>query len=106
MRVNTNYLGVTFPEEAFESGDQETLWQDEYSPQFPLARVLFYQADNWNPGLFPYGGTCEPEPCVPQPQANPNQPPGSRDLIAILDDADAAALTFPTRRSRTTPATS
>jgi hypothetical protein len=96
MRVDTNYLGVTFPAEAFESGDQDTLWQDEYSPQYPLARVLFYQADNWNPGLFPYGGTCEPEPCVPQPQANPNQPPGSRDLIAIVDDADAAPLTFPT----------
>jgi len=96
MRVNTNYLDAKFPEEAFESQDQNTLWSDEYSPQFPLARVLFYQADNWNPGLFPYGGTCEPEPCVPQPQANPNEPPGSRDLLAIVDEADADPLDFPT----------
>jgi hypothetical protein len=94
MRVNTNYLDTQFPEEALESQDQYALWEDQYSPQFPLTRVVAYQASNYDPGVNPFQETCAPpEGC--EPTANPNQVPGQRDLLSILDEPDAAADSFP-----------
>jgi hypothetical protein len=95
MRVNTNYTSTTLPEEAFESEDPYPVWQDEFSPQFPLTHVVDEQADNTSPGANPYTAQCNPgQTCLPQP--NGNEPPGTRDLIAIVDEPDAVADDFPT----------
>jgi hypothetical protein len=99
MHVNIAFQGTQFPEEAFESQDQYKAFQLEYSPQFPLDRVVAYQADNWDPGYNLFNSQCTgppPTPPICEPQTNSNQLPGSRDLVAIIDEADAAGDDFPT----------
>jgi PBP superfamily domain len=97
-RVNLNFQNLQLPAQALESQDPYKAFQLEYSPQFPLTRALAYQADNWDPGYNIWNtASCAPEPCAPPPPpANPNLIPGSRDLVAILDEADAAGDDFPT----------
>jgi hypothetical protein len=93
MHVNLNYLGTQFPEQQFTSQDNFFDWSQSYSPTFPLAKVVLYQADNWDPGI-----SLQPDPGTKPPTypSNPVEPPGTRDLEAILDEGDAAALDFPT----------
>jgi hypothetical protein len=95
MRVNVNYLNLRLPEQAFTVQDPYPVWQDEFSPQFPLTRVAEEQADNTSPGANPADEQCNPGgTCVPQP--NGNEQPGTRDLMAIVDEPDAVADDFPT----------
>jgi PBP superfamily domain len=49
----------------------------------------------YNPGVNPYQPQCTPGgPCLPTP--NPIEPPGTRDLMAFVDQPDAVADDFPT----------
>jgi hypothetical protein len=93
MHVDLNYLGTHFPVEQFTSQDSFFDWSQSYSPTFPLAKVVLYQADNWDPGV-----ALQPNPGTQPPTypSNPAEPPGTRDLVAILDEGDAAALDMPT----------
>lgn len=93
MHINLNYQGTHFPEQQFTAQDNFFDWSQSYSPTFPLAKVVLYQADNWNPGV-----ALQPNPGTNPPTypSNPVEPPGTRDLVAILDEGDAAALDFPT----------
>jgi hypothetical protein len=93
MRVNLNYQGVTFPEEQFQTQDPFEAWTHSFSPQFPLAKVVLYQSTNWDPGIAIQPTVIQGEP--PTYPANSVEYPGSRDLDAVLDLADAQADDLP-----------
>jgi hypothetical protein len=93
MRVNLNYQGVTFPEQQFQTQDPFQAWTHSFSPQFPLAKVVLYQSTNWDPGIAIQPTVIPGEP--PTYPANGVEYPGSRDLEAILDLADAQADDLP-----------
>jgi hypothetical protein len=93
MRVNINYQGTTLPEQQFQAEDPFEAWNHSFSPQFPLAKVVLYQSLNWDPGV-------SIQPVVdgsgpPSYPANSVETPGTRDLDAILDLADATADDMP-----------
>jgi hypothetical protein len=86
--VNTDYLNLPLPANAFNSMDPYPLIAHRYTPVFPLSQVAQYQADNWYPATdweLQLGN---------YPKLDP-ETPGNRALFAILDEADAAAYLFP-----------
>jgi hypothetical protein len=91
MHVNTNYLGTQYPTNTFLSLDPFKVMSDLYSPVFPASKVATYQVDNWDPGTSWIPTNTIP-PTYP---AQPVEPPGTRALFAVLDEADAAAFDLP-----------
>jgi hypothetical protein len=88
MHVNTDYLHLKLPVDAFTSMDPYPLVAHRYDPVFPLSQVAAYQAENWYPATnwqLELGNF---------PKLNP-EVPGNRALFAIVDQADAAADLFP-----------
>jgi hypothetical protein len=93
MRVNINYQGEQFPEDEFTAQDPFEAWNHSFMPQFPLSKVVSYQAFNWDPGI-----SIQPVVVVGGPPTYPPnaaEVPGTRDLEAILDLADATADQMP-----------
>lgn len=94
MHVNTNYLAVRYPTDSFTGQDNYPIIAHRYNPTFPLGgsvnSVAGYQVQNWDPGTSwvkdQYGNFSRDQV----------EPPGERDLFAVLDQADAAAYRFPT----------
>jgi hypothetical protein len=86
--VNTDYLNLPIPTDAFTSRDAYPLIAHRYTPVFPLSQVAQYQAENWYPATnwqLQLGNYPKLVPEVP----------GDRALLAIVDQGDAAAYRFP-----------
>jgi hypothetical protein len=89
MTVNGWFRGLRYPVDASIAMDPYPVIAHRFNPVFPLGRVAFYQVSNWDPGTSwekDQFGNFPPDPI---------QPPGQRALIAILDQASAAAFLFP-----------
>lgn len=88
--VNTYYLGLKYPTDTITTQDPFTPVALQYSPVFPLSKIAYYQALNWQPGLSDskddYGNYIALTP----------ETVGERALFAITDESDAAAFLFPT----------
>jgi hypothetical protein len=89
MHVNTFYRGVKYPTNTFTAQDPSLEYSHLYNPVFGLNNVVNFQAvnaypgDSWvkdNTGNFP---------------AEPPEPVGDRELVAVMDQADAALNGFP-----------
>ena len=91
MHVNTYYLGLKYPTDAFLPMDPYFPLSSQYSPVYPLATVSTDQAENIVPGTQ---DTRDQQ--TGNYDALPPQVPGNRDLWAITDEADAAKFLFPT----------
>jgi hypothetical protein len=89
MHVNTDYLRMQLPTNAFASMDPYPLIAHRYAPVFPLSLVAQYQADNWYPAT-----DFEKDPTGNFPKLQP-QTPGNRDLFAVLDEGDTASFLLP-----------
>jgi ABC-type phosphate transport system substrate-binding protein len=89
MRVNSYYKGLKYPLDSFTAMDPYPVISHKYSPVFPLSLADSYQAENWDPGT-----SWEKDQDGNFPK-DPIQIPGERALIAILDQASAAAFRFP-----------
>ncbi len=89
--VNTYYLGVQYPTDAFLTMDPYFPLSVLYSPVYPLATVATDQAENIQPGTQD-----QRDQTTGTYDALPPQVPGDRDLWAVLDEADAARFLFPT----------
>ena len=92
MHVNTNYLGLKYPNDSFTGQDSYPLIAHKFNPVFPLSLVASYQAQNWEPGT-----DWEKDQFGNFPR-DPIEIPGERALFAVLDDGDAAAFRFPVAR--------
>ena len=92
MHVNTNYLGLKYPNDSFTGQDSYPLIAHKFNPVFPLSLVASYQAQNWEPGT-----DWEKDQFGNFPR-DPIQIPGQRALFAVLDYGDAAAFRFPVAR--------
>jgi hypothetical protein len=88
--INTYYLGLTWPYNSFVPQDPYPIIQHEYNPVFPLYTVASDQVLNWPPGTSVTKDQTGNYPRLP------NQVPGQRALIAVLDQGDSAAFLFPT----------
>jgi hypothetical protein len=88
--VNTDYLGETYPEDAFTTQDSFAEVSYQYSPVYPLSKVAWYQALNWVPGTED-----TKDPLTGNYDDLPQESVGDRDLFAILDQPDAARFAFP-----------
>lgn len=89
MRVDSYYKGLKYPQDSFTAMDPYPVIAHKYSPVFPLSLADSYQAENWDPGT-----SWEKDQYGNYPK-DPIQIPGERALIAILDEASAAAFRFP-----------
>jgi ABC-type phosphate transport system substrate-binding protein len=89
MRVNSYYKDLKYPVDSFTAMDPYPVIAHKYSPVFPLSLADSYQAENWDPGT-----SWQKDQYGNYPK-DPIQIPGERALIAILDEASAAAFRFP-----------
>jgi hypothetical protein len=89
--MNTNYLGVVYPNNTLVGQDNYIIIQHEYDPVFPLSTVAADQVENWPPAY-----SIEKDPVTGNYDRLSPQLPGQRALIAIVDQGDAAAFLFPT----------
>lgn len=89
MHVNTGYLGLKYPTDAFTTQDPYFPLAQRYSPTYPLSSVAQYQAQNTEPG------TSDQKDPLGNYEDLPVLAPGQRDLYAIVDEADAADFLFP-----------
>ena len=89
MRVNSYDKGLKYPLDSFTAMDPYPVIAHKYSPVFPLSLADSYQAENWDPGT-----SWQKDQYGNYPK-DPIQIPGERALIAILDEASAAAFRFP-----------
>jgi hypothetical protein len=92
--VNSSYLGVQFPETQFVGQDSSGPVAFTYQPVAPPSLVGRYMADN-----VPSGNNFITQPCVGSNELCPvpfvEETPGQRQLLAILDQPDAAAFGIP-----------
>jgi hypothetical protein len=88
--VNTYYLGLQYPTQAFLTMDPYFPLSVLYSPVYPLATVATDQAENIQPGTQD-----QRDPTNGNYDALPPQVPGDRDLWAVVDEADSARFLFP-----------
>jgi len=91
MHVNTYYLGLKYPTDAYLPMDPYIPLATQFSPTYPLATVGTYQAQNWMPGTQD-----TKDPTTGNYTALLPETPGDRDLFAFTDQADAATFLFPT----------
>jgi hypothetical protein len=96
QHVNTFYLGTQYPAQQFVGQDQDGSPGFSYLPVFPPSGVATYQADNWLPGL----SWTQPQTCAGTPPKcyyahDLVESPGTRSLIAVLDNPDASAFMLP-----------
>jgi hypothetical protein len=91
VHLNTWYNGLQYPTNEFVGQDNFPLTQLGYTPVFPLSRVTADMVENWPPGQ----DSSSPNLQGPGFQRFKSQPPGTRSLVAILDQGDAAAFLFP-----------
>jgi hypothetical protein len=89
MHMNTDYLGLKYPQDSFSDQDSYPVIAHKVDPLFPLSLVAQYQAENWDPG------TDWEKDETGNFEKDPIQVPGERGLFAIVDEADAAAFRFP-----------
>jgi ABC-type phosphate transport system substrate-binding protein len=89
MRVNSYDKGLKYPLDSFTAMDPYPVIAHKYSPVFPLSLADSYQAENWDPGT-----SWQKDQYGNYPK-DPIQIPGERALVAILDEASAAAFRFP-----------
>ena len=97
MTVNTNYLGIDYPADAFELRDPHDWMKAVFAPLQGLNQVARKLVTN------SFGGTSyelvgdplKPKKCGDD--INPGiAPPGSRAFVAIIDSGNAGAYRFPT----------
>lgn len=91
MHVNTYYLGLRYPTQAFLPMDPYLPVSTQYSPVYPLATVSEDQALNQPPGTMDTR-----DPTTGNFDTLSPEIPGDRDLWAVDDEADAARFLFPT----------
>ncbi len=91
MHVNTDYLGLKYPTNAFLPMDPYFPVSSQYSPVYPLATVARDQSLNQPPGTMDTR-----DPTTGNFDTLPPEVPGDRDLWAVDDEADAARFLFPT----------
>ena len=89
--VNSHYLGLRYPTDAFLPMDPYLPVSVLYSPVYPLATVATDQAENIQPGTQDTR-----DPSTGNYDALPPQIPGDRDLWTLTDQGDAARFLFPT----------
>jgi hypothetical protein len=89
MHVNTDYMNLKYPTDAFTAQDSYPVIAHKYSPVFPLATVDQLQAANWDNGT-----DWEKDDTGNFPK-DPIEVPGERALFAITDEGSAAAFKFP-----------
>jgi hypothetical protein len=89
--VNTYYLGLKYPTDAFLPMDPYFPVSQQYSPVYPLSLVGSDQALNQPPGTMDTRDVT-----TGNYDALPPEVPGDRDLWAIDDEADSARFLFPT----------
>ncbi|MGD0558364.1 MAG: hypothetical protein ABSA93_25715, partial [Streptosporangiaceae bacterium] len=82
MHVNTSYLGLSYPTDQFTTQDPFLAVSMRYSPVYPLAKVAWYQALNWEPGTED-----TIDPASNNYDSLPELAVGQRDLFAVLDEA-------------------
>ena len=95
--LNTWYNGLQYPTNGFAGQDTFPLTQLGYAPVFPLngvSGVVPDMVENWPPGQ----DWTKPNPPGSPPgfQRFQSEPPGTRALVGIVDQGDAAAELFPT----------
>jgi hypothetical protein len=90
MHVNTYYLGLQYPTDAFLPMDPYFPLAQQYNPTYPLASIATYQAQNWEPG----DGDVK-DPTTGNYTALSPQTPGNRSLFALTDEGAAANFLFP-----------
>jgi hypothetical protein len=90
MHVNTNYLGVNWPQDAFTAQDSYLIISHKFSPDFPLSAVVALQAENADNGTSYQINDQTQNYDKDSPEVT-----GARALFAIVDDGDAADLGFP-----------
>jgi hypothetical protein len=95
MHVNTHYLGMHYPTNAFVGMDPYIVIANYYNPIFPFSQVAIDQAMNWPPADEPYK-----DPVTGNYDRLPPEVPGQRALIAITGQGDSAADLFPTAALR------
>ena len=91
MHVNTYYLGLKYPADAYLAMDPYLPVSSQYVPVLPLSTVARDQSLNQ-----PSGNQDTKDPTTGTFDGLPRQVIGQRDLWAILDAADANRFLFPT----------
>lgn len=91
MHVNTYYLGLKYPTDAYLPMDPYVPVSSQYVPVLPLSAVARDQSLNQ-----PSGNQDTRDPTTGTYDALPRQVVGQRDLWAILDQADASRFLMPT----------
>jgi hypothetical protein len=87
--VNTDYMNMQLPTNAFASMDAFPPIAHRYAPVFPLSQVAQYQADNWYPAtFFQKDQTGNFAKLVPELT-------GNRALFAVMDEGDSAPFLIP-----------
>ena len=94
MHVNTDYMGLKYPNDTFTGQDNYPVIAHKYSPDFPLSSVDQLQAQNRDNGT-----DWETDDTGNFPK-DPVEVPGERALFAIIDEGSAAAFKFPVAEIR------
>lgn len=95
MHVNTYYIGLKYPTDAYLPMDPYTPVSSQYVPVLPLSTVARDQSLN-----EPSGNQDTRDSITGTFDALPPQVVGQRDLWAVLDHADASRFLFPTAALR------
>jgi hypothetical protein len=90
MHVNTYFKGTSYPTDSFLGQDPYPFIQHLFNPLYPLSEVAYHQSLDWDAGT-----SWQKDVTGNYPSDTP-EIPGQRALLAILDEADAAAFQFPT----------
>ena len=88
--LNVYYQGLQYPNNTFVSQDPFPFISHLYNPVFPLSTAATDQVENWPPYY-----SDQKNPVTGNYDRLVPQTPGSRALIAILDEGDSAAFLFP-----------
>ena len=97
MQVNTNFVGIEYPAEAFELRDPDEWMGRVFQPIQGLNQVARKMVTNSFAGTsYVLGPPPEQKPEKCGPGLNGVEPPGTRAFVAIIDTANAAAYRFPT----------
>lgn len=97
MQVNTNFVGIEYPAEAFELRDPDEWMGRVFVPIQGLNQVARKLVTNSFAGTsYVLGPPPEQKPEKCGPNLNGVEPPGTRAFVAIIDTANAAAYRFPT----------
>ena len=97
MQVNTHFVGIDYPVDAFELRDPDEWMGRVFQPIQGLNQVARKLVTNSFAGTsYVLGPPPELKPEKCGPGLNGVEPPGTRAFVAIVDTANAAAYRFPT----------